>query len=76
MLVQRAVLEDLLIKRASSQSILQFLSRARAEKQFLAHSRLPFVSKSQSDRLRQMVMKILGLFRPASFYSDLGQLLS
>ena len=58
------MLEDLLIKRASSQSILPFLSGAMAEKQLLAHARLP---KSQSDRLRQMVMKILGLFRPASF---------
>lgn len=67
MLAQRAVLEDLLINRASSQSILPFLSGAKAEKKFLADSRLPFVGKSQSDRLRQMVMKILGLFRPASF---------
>lgn len=63
--VQRAVLEGVLIKHASSQSILPFYSvhpKAKAENRLMAHARLPLTRKPQWDRLRQMVMKILGTF--------------
>lgn len=61
-ILQRAALEGVLIKCASSQSILPFYSvqtRAKAENQLVARARMP---PSQWDRLRQMAMKILGIF--------------
>jgi Fanconi-associated nuclease 1 len=63
LLVQRAAIEDMLIKKASSQSILSFVSVHNGFKESLrpvARKSLPRVRKSQRDRLRQMVMKILG----------------
>ncbi|KAI9466069.1 VRR-NUC domain-containing protein [Lactarius psammicola] len=59
----RAAIESALIKQASSQSILLFHhvhQEARAGKQSASQTQLPFVKKSQCDRLRQMVMKVLG----------------
>ena len=53
------------MKRASSQSILPFYSvhpKVKAENSLVAHARSPLPKKSQWDHLRQMVMKILGIF--------------
>jgi hypothetical protein len=53
----------MLIKQASSQSILPFLSGhkgSKAPRRPVARKPLPRVRKSQCDRLRQMVIKILG----------------
>jgi len=64
-ILQRAALEGVLIKCASSQSILPFYSvqtRAKAENQLVARARMPHTKTSQWDRLRQMAMKILGIF--------------
>lgn len=61
--VQRMTIEDMLIKQASSQAILPFLSvhkGSKASRRPVARKPLPRVRKSQCDRLRQMVMKILG----------------
>jgi len=63
LLVQRAAIEDMLIKQASSQSILSFLSGhkgSRTPRRSVARKPLPRVRTSQCDRLRQMVIKILG----------------
>jgi Fanconi-associated nuclease 1 len=63
LLVQRVAIEDVLIKQASSQSILPFLpvhKGFKVSRRSVARKPLPRVRKSQSDRLRQMVMKILG----------------
>ena len=60
---QRAAMEGVLIKQASSQSILPFHlvhPRAMTTKRPVARKRLPLVRTSQCDRLRQMVMKVLG----------------
>lgn len=63
--LNRTAIEDLLIKQASSQSILPFLSghqgsKSKASRRPVARKPLPRVRKSQCDRLRQMVIKILG----------------
>ena len=66
LLVQRVAIEDTLIKQASSQSILPFLSAhkgSKASRRPVARKPLPGVRKSQSDRLRQMVMRIIGASR-------------
>ena len=63
LLVQRVAIEDMLIKQASSQSILPFSSvhkGSKASRRPVARKPLPRVRKSQCDRLRQMVMKTLG----------------
>jgi Fanconi-associated nuclease 1 len=63
LLVQRAAIEGVLIKQASSQSILPFPSvypRSKATRQLVSYKRLPLVRASQCDRLRQMVMKAIG----------------
>lgn len=63
LLVQRAGIEDMLIKQASSQSVLPFLSGhkgSKASRRPVARKPLPRVRKSQCDHLRQMVIKILG----------------
>lgn len=60
--MQRATIEDMLIKQASSQSILPFLSvhkGSKAPRRPVAHKRLSFV-RSQYGHLRQMVIKVLG----------------
>ena len=64
LLVQRAAIEDMLIKKASSQSILSYDSVHNGFKESLrpvTRKSLPRVRKSQRDRLRQMVIKILGM---------------
>ncbi len=64
--VQRVAIEDILIKQASSQSILPFLSvhkGFKASRRPVARKPLPRVRKSQCDRLRQMVIKIVGAFQ-------------
>jgi Fanconi-associated nuclease 1 len=64
LLLQRVAIEDMLIKLASSQSILPFLSGHKgfkASRRPAARNPLPRVRMSQCDRLRQMVMKILGM---------------
>ncbi|KAI0282107.1 VRR-NUC domain-containing protein [Russula aff. rugulosa BPL654] len=61
--LNRVAIEDMLIKQASSQSILPFPSvhkGSKASRRPVARKPLPRVRKSQCDRLRQMVMKILG----------------
>ena len=62
LLVQRVAIENMLIKQASSQSILPFLSVHKGSKSSPRPARkpLPRVRKSQCDRLRKMVIKILG----------------
>jgi Fanconi-associated nuclease 1 len=63
LLVQRVAIEDMLIKQASSQAILPFLpghKGSKAPRCPVARKPLPRVRKSQCDRLRQMVIKILG----------------
>jgi hypothetical protein len=61
--MQRAAVESALITQASSQSILHFhriRQKTRAGNQPALQKRLPFVKKSQCNRLRQMVVKVLG----------------
>ena len=62
--VQRSAIEGVLIKQASSQSILPFPSiypRSIAKRQRRTPKCLPPVTTSQCDRLRQMVIKVLGM---------------
>ncbi|KAI9460027.1 VRR-NUC domain-containing protein [Russula earlei] len=59
--LNRAAIESLLIKHASSQSILPSVGpRAKVAKLPVKQRRLPFIRKSQCDHLRQMTMKVLG----------------
>jgi Fanconi-associated nuclease 1 len=63
LLVQRGAIEGMLIKQASSQSILPFLfghKGSKTPRRPVARKPLPRVRMSQCDRLRQMVIKILG----------------
>ena len=70
LLVQRAAIEGMLIKQASSQSILSFHSvhrGSKATRRPVAHRPLSRVRKSQCDRLRQMAMKVLGTSWPTHY---------
>ncbi|KAF8503697.1 VRR-NUC domain-containing protein [Russula emetica] len=61
--LNRVAIEEMLINQASSQSILPFLSvhkGFKASRRPVARKPLPPVRKSQCDRLRQMVIKVLG----------------
>jgi hypothetical protein len=63
LLVQRVAIEEMLINQASSQSTLPFLSvhkGSKASRRSVAPKPLRPVGKSQCDRLRQMVIRILG----------------
>lgn len=68
LLVQRAAIEGVLIKQASSQSILPFPS-AYPRSMATRRKRLPLVRTSQCDRLRQMVIKVLGTSWPPQYPS-------